>query len=32
MKDVIDWYDDNLKLLQKYHNDTILIDISIMYQ
>tara|TARA_B100000287_G_scaffold419487_1_gene457757 strand:- start:210 stop:455 length:246 start_codon:yes stop_codon:yes gene_type:complete len=25
MKDVIDWYDDNLKLLQKYHNDTILL-------
>ena len=31
MKDVIDWYDDNLKLLQKYHNDTILIDISMTY-
>ena len=31
MTDVMDWYDSNLKLLQKYHNDANLIDISMTY-
>ena len=31
MTDVMDWYDSNLKLLQKYHNEANLIDISMTY-